>query len=189
MPRPPVLPVLDWSEIFAAGKDFEAWLDAAESPEKAARMREEAETLPLVEEAEEFLKELTRDVNVVAFAEDWCGDVVRHVPVLERIARACPRLHVRYLAREDRPDVFVRFLTNGGEAIPKFVFLSEAWTEYDNWGPMTCANRRLIARGKALGDVPAARRKVAERYADDADRGKVFAEILDIVATGASETL
>lgn len=189
MPRPPVLPVLDWREIFAAGKEFEAWLDAAESHEKAARMREDAASLPLVEEAEEFLEDLTRDVNVVAFAEDWCGDVVRHVPVLERIARACPRLHVRYLARADRPDVFVRFLTNGGEAIPKFVFLSEAWTEYDNWGPMTCADRQLIARGKALGDVPAARRKVAERYAADPDRGKVFAEILDIVATGAGESL
>jgi len=183
-----VLPVVDWPAVFAAGKDFQAWLDAAENPETAAHMRADAASLALVEEAEEYLGELARDVYVVAFAEDWCGDVVRHVPVLERIAQACPRLHVRYLSRADRPDVFVRFLTNGGEAIPKFVFLNDAWTECDNWGPMTCANRRLIARGKAVGDVAAARRQVSERYADDGDRGKVFAELLDIVATTASES-
>lgn len=189
MPRPPVLPVIDWSEVFAAGKDFAAWLASAENPEHAARMRAAASALPLVEEAVDYLQELTRDVHVVAFAEDWCGDVVRHVPVLERIAAACPRLHVRYLARSDRPDVFVRFLTNGGEAVPKFVFLTDAWVECDNWGPMTCPNRKLIARGKVAGDVPAARRVIAERYAADPDCSDVFSELLDIVAAAASDAL
>lgn len=187
MPRPPVLPTLDWQEIFSSGLDFESWLVAAGSAETAARMRSDAESVDLVEEALDYLGSLTRDVHVVAFAEDWCGDVLRHVPVLERLSAACPRLHVRYLGREDRPDVFMRFLTNGGEALPKFVFLTDAWVECDNWGPMTCPNRKIIAHGKVVGDVPAARRLVAERYAADPGRNDVVTELLDIVAAAASE--
>ena len=188
MPRPPVLPTIDWPAVFSSGQTFADWLTGAESPDNAAKMLEESRSLELVEEAVEYLGELTRDVRVVAIAEDWCGDVLRHVPVLERIASLCNRLHVRYVTREQHPDVFARFLTNGGEAIPKFIFLNDQWVEFDNWGPMPCPYRRSIARGKACGDVPAARREVAQRYQDDPGRVFTFNELLDIIAIGSSET-
>ena len=61
-------------------------------------------------------------VNVLVIAEDWCGDVHRHVPALEIIPSHARKVKTRYIMREDHPEVFARFLTNGGEAIPKFVF-------------------------------------------------------------------
>jgi hypothetical protein len=107
--------------------------------------------------------------------------VVRHVPVLRRLAEAAPNLKVRFITRTQYPDVFARFLTNGGEAIPKFIFLSEAFVECGNWGPMAGPLRELIARGKACGDVAAARKKVSAFYEADANRRMVVSELLQVI--------
>ena len=71
-----------------------------------------------------------------------------------------------------------RPLTNGGEAIPKFIFLSDQFVECGNWGPMPSADRVLIARGKACGDVGAARKKTAQSYQMDAGRRIVVEDLL-----------
>jgi thiol-disulfide isomerase/thioredoxin len=181
MPRPPVLPVLDWKAIFTSGLPFEEWLAAAESDQNRDAMAQALADQALEPQVEALLGALPRPVHVVAIAEDWCGDVRRHVPVLQRLAQAAPNLEVRYIRREQHVDVFVRFLTNGGEAIPKFVFLSDQFVECGNWGPMPAADRVLIARGKACGDVGAARKKVAQSYQADADRRIVVEEFVELI--------
>ncbi len=185
MSRPPVLPALDWKEIFASGRDYAGWLDAAESPEQRDRIEANRLALGLDPQVQAFLADLPRPVHVVAIAEDWCGDVVRHVPALQRMAESARQLRVRYISRQQWPDVFARFLTNGGEAIPKFIFLNEAMVECGNWGPMPDACRELIARGKACGDVPSARRKVGARYQADPELRTVVAELVHLVSIAA----
>ena len=183
MPRPPVLPVLDWKAIFESGMPFEEWLEAEESDMNRKAMERGLADQELEPHVEALLGALPRPVYVVAIAEGWCGDVVRHAPVLERLAQAAPKLEVRYITREQHKDVFVRFLTNGGEAIPKFVFLSSQWVECGNWGPMPSADRALIARGKACGDVGAARKKVAQSYQTDVGRRIVVEELVELITT------
>jgi thiol-disulfide isomerase/thioredoxin len=181
MPRPPVLPVLDWKAIFESGLPFEEWLAAGESDQNREAVEQALAGQELEPHVEALLGALPRPVYVVAIAEDWCGDVRRHVPVLQRLALAAPNLEVRYITREQHKDVFVRFLTNGGEAIPKFVFLSNQFIECGNWGPMPAADRVLIARGKACGDVGAARKKVSQSYQMDEDRRFVVEELVDLI--------
>ena len=181
MPRPPILPVLDWPAIFASGLTFEEWLEAAEHDMNRKAMQRTLAEQVIEPQVEALLGALPRPVYVVAIAEDWCGDVLRHAPVLQRIAQAAPNMEVRYISRAQHPEVFIRFLTNGGEAIPKFIFLSDQWVECGNWGPMPSADRLLIARGKACGDVGAARHKVSTSYQADADRRIVVEELLDLI--------
>jgi thiol-disulfide isomerase/thioredoxin len=160
---------------------FEAWLEAAESDEHREAMEQVLADQALEPHIEALLGALPRPVYVVAIAEAWCGDVRRHAPVLQRLAQAAPNLEVRYITREQHKDVFVRFLTNGGEAIPKFVFLSDQFVECGNWGPMPAADRALIARGKACGDLGAARKKVSQSYQTDAGRRIVVEELVELV--------
>jgi len=109
--------------------------------------------------------------------------VVRHVPVLQRMAEAAPNLRVRFVTRAQHPDVFIRFLTNGGEAIPQFIFLSDQWVECGHWGPMPEPHRELIALGKACGNVAAARKKVSALYEADPGGQQVIAELLRLLGT------
>jgi hypothetical protein len=186
MPRPATLPLIDWKAVFESGLDYPAWLAAAEAPEQRDRLVAQHQALMLDPGVAGFLAALPRPVHVVAIAEDWCGDVVRHAPVLQRMAEAGPQLKVRYISREQHPDVFIRFLTNGGEAIPKFIFLSDRFVECGSWGPMAEGCRELIARGKACADVAAARKKVSARYELDTTRREVVAELLHLVDIATS---
>lgn len=186
MPRPATLPVIDWKAVFDSGLAHADWLAAAENPDLRDRMVEAQAALVLEPQVAGYLEALPRPIHVVAIAEDWCGDVVRHAPVLQALAEAAPALRVRYITRLQHPAVFARFLTNGGEAIPKFIFLNDRFVECGNWGPMPEACRELIARGKACGDVTAARRKVAARYEADGNRREVVQELLRLVDVAAS---
>ena len=189
MPKPPVLPVIDWKAVFDSGRTYDQWIANAENTEKAETMTGLLAEQQVAATVAERLRSLKRPVHVVAIAEDWCGDVVRHAPVLARLAQESDQLRVRFIAREQYPDVFVRFLTNGGEAIPKFVFLNDQFVECANWGPLPEECRRLIARGKACGDVPAARAKVAALYQDDAGRQVVVAELAALIDLAATEAV
>jgi hypothetical protein len=181
MPRPATLPLIDWKAVFASGQDYAAWIQAGETPDNRAKMEALRQAQALEPQTIGFLAALPRPVHVIAIAEDWCGDVVRHVPVLQRLAESAPNLRIRFITRQQWPDVFARFLTNGGEAIPKFVFLSEAFVECGNWGPMPAPCRELIARGKACGNVAAARQKVHGLYEADGGRRMVVTELLQLI--------
>jgi len=185
MPMPPILPTLDWKAVFESGKPYAEWITSGTAPANRERMEELLTTSALEPHVAGFLAALARPVRVVAIAEDWCGDVVKHVPVLERMARAAAGLQVRFVSREQHPQVFARFLTNGGEAIPKFIFLSEAWVECGNWGPMPSSLRELIARGKACGDVASARKKVSARYEADPAGRETQRELLALIEIAA----
>jgi hypothetical protein len=186
MPRPATLPLVDWKAVLDSGQGYAAWLAAAESTEQRDKLIAQHQSLTLEPAVAGFLAALPRPAHVVAIAEDWCGDVVRHVPVLQRMAEAGPNLNVRYISREQHPEVFIRFLTNGGEAIPKFIFLSDRFVECGSWGPMPEGCRELIARGKACGEVAAARKKVSARYQLDPACREVVAELLALVDIAVS---
>lgn len=187
MPRPPLLRVIDWEEVFSAGKDFATWLADAESDERREEMAQGLASIELNPDVVQSLGALNRPVHVVAIAEDWCGDVVRHVPALQAMANVSENLRVRFISREQYLDVFTRFLTNGGEAIPKFIFLNDSFVECGNWGPMPDACRVLIARGKACGDVAAARKKVSAAYESDPGLKIVVSELFALVETASAE--
>lgn len=185
MPKPPILPIVNWKAVFEYARDYEMWLRNAENPENADRIERMRKELRFEPEEEEFLRALPRQVNVLAIAEDWCGDVVRHVPVLQALADHSPRMQVRYINR-DYPDILIRFLTNGGEAIPKFVFLNEQFIECGHWGPMPYACRDIIARGKAAGDISAARKLVSQIYDADPLCREVVRELLHVTEIASS---
>lgn len=186
MPMPPILPTIDWRSLFESGKEYDAWLRNGEHPDHQEKMEAARRSLTLESHTLGYLGGLSRPVHVIAIAEDWCGDVVRHVPALQRLADSAPNLRVRFISRQQSPETFVRFLTNGGEAIPKFIFLSDQFVECGNWGPMPEACRELIARGKACGDVAAARQKVSALYAADPDLRIVIAELLRLIDIASS---
>ncbi len=186
MPRPPTLPLIDWKSVFNSGQEYAAWMAGGESPENRQKMASLHEALTLEPATVAYLGALPRPVHVIAIAEDWCGDVVRHLPVLKRLVDAAPNLKLRIVSRQQHPEVFARFLTNGGEAIPKFVFVSDAWIECGNWGPMPELCKELIARGKACGDVAAARKKVSALYEADTNRRMVVSELLKLIDIASS---
>lgn len=187
MPRSPILKPIDFKAVWREGRTYRQWLAAAEEKKNVKVMEERRRAIVVDGLDRAMLGALARSVHVLAIAEDWCGDVHRHVPVLEALAACSKKVKTRYLMGEDHPDVFARFLTNGGEAIPKFVFFNDKFVECGNWGPMPRPCRRLIARGKAAGDTGAARKRVSAMYEADPNGELVVRELMELVATAVCD--
>ncbi len=69
-------------------------------------------------------------VNVLVIAEDWCGDVLRYLPMLARMAEIATNWNVRIFYRDRNLDLAERWLKNGiHRAIPVIAFFDGNWNE------------------------------------------------------------
>jgi hypothetical protein len=88
------------------------------------------------EDAQAF-RELPRRLNVMALAEDWCGDVIANLPILGRIEAASGgKLNVRIHLRDQEPGTGImdEHLNQGKyKSIPTFIVLDEGFNELGVW--------------------------------------------------------
>lgn len=187
MPMPNTLPKIDWRAIFEEAKDYETWLAGSEYEVNRESMETIYKEFQFAPPFEAFLSGLSRDVHVLAIAEDWCPDVIRHVPILQKMNSVTPHVKVRYVSRESHPEVLVRHLTTGGESIPKFIFFNHEFVECGSWGPMPNAYRETIARGRAAGDLKRARENVFNLYKSDPTRRVVVEELIHLIDIASCE--
>jgi hypothetical protein len=82
-------------------------------------------------------RDLPKPVNVLALAEDWCGDVIANLPVLGQLAAASNgKLNVRVLLRDQEPGskVMDEHLNKGQyKSIPTVIFLDGEFSERGVW--------------------------------------------------------
>jgi hypothetical protein len=93
--------------------------------------------LALKPEDVQAIRSLSRPMNVVALAEDWCGDVIANLPVLGRLAQESNgKLNVRIHLRDQEPGskIMDEHLNKGQyKSIPTLVFLDGDFNEVGVW--------------------------------------------------------
>ena len=187
MPRPNVTQPVNLKEYFEKGIGWEDWLKKAESPDNAKKMQANFEKAEIPSATQSFLKNLKRPVHVLAIAEDWCGDVVHTAPLMGKLGTIAPdKLKVKWVYRV--PEVIVRYLTNGAEAIPKFVVLTEAFVEIGNWGPRPEACKQAMARAKALGNTKLAYDFIGSYYEKDKHQSTIK-ELSALIEIAVAESM
>lgn len=72
--------------------------------------------------------------HILVITENWCGDAMINNSILRRLAEQTD-LEVRCVLRDEDTDLIDQFLTNGGRAIPIYVFLNDAGEVIGKWGP------------------------------------------------------
>jgi len=88
------------------------------------------------EEDKEFFESLNNrdDLACLILAADWCGDVVRNIPVVFRSLENSG-MPVEVLIMEENLDVMDQFLTMGGRSIPVVIFTDTGGHVLGQWGP------------------------------------------------------
>jgi hypothetical protein len=133
--------------------------------------------------AVEELEALGRSWNLMAIAEDWCGDASNLVPIFARLAEASPRVDFRILNRDENPELMDMYLTNGSRSIPIVVIMDEEFRPVGRWGPRPAELQEFVITEKR-----AARRTSSEIYKDARqwyarDRGETtLRELLKVMA-------
>ncbi|KPV44762.1 thioredoxin family protein [Alicyclobacillus ferrooxydans] len=86
-------------------------------------------------EDEEFFSSLAgKGFRCAIIAADWCGDVVRNVPVVLRVMEKAS-VPTEFFIMEQNLDLIDQFLTFNGRSIPVVLILDEAGNVLSKWGP------------------------------------------------------
>jgi len=132
-------------ERFESGLSYQAYKEAM------TRNRERVEAnearVVLDPETVRALRSLPEPLNVVALAEDWCGDVIANLPVLGRLSEEVGTLNVRIFYRDQNLDLMERWLNQGKfQSIPVFAFFDERFRELGHWIERPASVTELRAR-------------------------------------------
>lgn len=104
--------------------------------------------------------------HILAITEDWCGDAMLNNPIMRKIAEAAG-LDIRCVYRDEDTDLIDRYLTNGGRAIPIYLFLDKSGNVIGRWGPRAPELQRMVAEAREklpAKDDPAFEEKQKEMY-------------------------
>lgn len=151
---------MDIRAKYQQGQTWQEWLNTITANRE--RFQANYEKCPLTPEDLSFLRSIQRDVHILAIGADWCGDVVRQLPIVARMCAENVHLHLRILNRDEHLDVMERYLFNGARSIPVFIFFNDQFIEVGNWKARPYRGQRLIARGKAAGCLAEAQRLVQD---------------------------
>jgi len=122
-------------EQFESGLTYDAY--KAQMTRNKEQVEQNEKDLQLTPEDVKAFQDLPQTINVMALAEDWCGDVVANLPILGRLAQASNgKLNVRIHLRDGETGTVVmdQYLNKGQfKSIPTFVFLDGNFNELGVW--------------------------------------------------------
>ena len=133
------------------------------------------------------------DLRVLILAADWCGDVVRNVPVVFRIMETAG-IKTEVLILEENPEVMDDFLTMGGRSVPIVIFADTGGYVLGHWGPrpehvqkhMIEFKRNNPDREAAdyQGNIAEARKAMGQAYGEGTESHAVIAKELRSLISG-----
>lgn len=124
--------------------------------------------------------------HLLALSEDWCGDSVNILPVVDALATSAPGLDLRIISRDANPDLMDRHLTNGrSRSIPIVLVLDDAFVERGWWGPRPRALQQWFEGPEAQAMTKDERyREMRKWYSRD--RGRTIGDELTAIIERAA---
>lgn len=118
--------------------------------------------------------------HLLVLSEDWCGDAVNSVPVVQRLVERVPTLDLRILGRDANPDVMDAHLTGTSRSIPVVIMLDSEFRELGWWGPRPSELQAwVLGPGRALS-TDDRYREIRRWYARDRGRA-ILDEVVRMV--------
>lgn len=122
-------------EQFDAGMTYAAY--KAQMTRNREQFEQNEKDVHLSSEDTQALTGLPKQLNVLALAEDWCGDVIANLPIVGRLADASGgKLNLRILLRDQQPGetVMNEHLNKGQyKSIPTVIFMDSNLNEIGVW--------------------------------------------------------
>jgi hypothetical protein len=83
-------------------------------------------------------------LQVLAMAEDWCGDTVVNLPLIARLAAEVPGIDLRLFIRSASPDLKEAYAADGVTRIPVISFFDADWQEVARWVERSAAAQQRV---------------------------------------------
>ncbi|GGO07639.1 thioredoxin family protein [Saccharibacillus kuerlensis] len=133
------------------------------------------------------------DLRAVILAADWCGDVVRNVPVVFRVLEAA-EIPVDVMILEENFDLMDEYLTMGGRSVPIVIFADAEGEPLLQWGPRPEKVQELMRKFKTenpdreapdyADNMKVVREQMMERYGEGTSIHEVIVHELRTLLSG-----
>lgn len=146
-------------------------------------------------EDQEFFESLNNrdDLRCLILAADWCGDVVRNIPVVFRSLEKSG-IPVEVMIKEQHEDLMEDFLILGGKSIPVVIIADTGGYVLGQWGPRPAHIQEVMVqfkqdnpdRGSSTyeDNLAAARQEIMRRYGEGTDyQASVVRELRELLST------
>lgn len=162
---------MEWQRYYEQALPYAEFLARYGTDEHRARWRRMYDQVTLTAEQRDMLAGFPREMHLLCLAGTWCGDCIRDCPIVQHVAEASPVIHLRFLDRDDNPDLRDALSINQGHRIPVVVFLSEDFVECARYGERTLATYRKMAAERLgpacpTGILPPGEDYIGEMVAD-----------------------
>lgn len=134
-----------WAVYFSSAQPYNDWLERHATAEQKQRWGRSYAGVQLTAAQQALVAGWTREMHLLCLAGAWCGDCVHQCPHLQRIAEANPLLRLRFLDRDEQPELRDALGLCGGKRVPMVVFLSEDDTFCGLYGDRTLSTYRRLA--------------------------------------------
>ncbi len=165
-------------ERFDSGLTYDAWMKHIQRNIPKFEFNYAQTTLP--PDTVATLKALSKKdggpVRLLVLGEDWCPDVFRGLPVLQRMAEAAG-WDLRAFPRDENLDIMNEFLKNGEhQSIPTAVFYTKDHEYITHWSERPSkADAEMGEVGKLFEELDAEKdRKEMRRRYDEFQQGPVW---------------
>ena len=113
------------------------------------RMKKWDKIAKLTEASIDQMRSISNPETWIVLTEGWCGDAAHALPILHKLSEASEKVEVKYILRDEHPELMDQFLTNGGRSIPKVIRLDANTNEVlTTWGPRPAAIQKRIMENK-----------------------------------------
>ncbi len=89
----------------------------------------------------------------LVITETWCGDAAQLIPVINTVSDQMANVEVRFVLRDEYPELMDLFLTNGSRSIPKLIRLRRKdLSVLSTWGARPANAQKLVDEYKTQPD-------------------------------------
>lgn len=133
------------------------------------------------------------DLRCIILAADWCGDVVRNIPVVFR-SLEISGIQVEVMIKEQHEDLMDEYLTLGGKSIPVVIFADTGGHVLGQWGPRPAYIQEVMVQFKQDNpdresstyeeNLGATRKEIMHRYGEGTEyQAAVVKELRKLLST------
>lgn len=85
----------------------------------------------------------------LVITEAWCGDAAQNIPYLVKLQEINPLIQIRFILRDENPEVMDDYLTAGSRSIPKVIGVTaDLKCELFTWGPRPKTAHEMVLEYK-----------------------------------------
>jgi hypothetical protein len=100
------------------------------------RMNRWDKTAKISSELEKAIVSVIQPQIWLVITEGWCGDAAQNLPFIAKVAALNPLIELKFVLRDENPDLMEGYLTYGAKSIPILIALTKDLSkELFVWGP------------------------------------------------------